>query len=284
MEFCSHDETMLAFIADLMGKNASGILDTLMNTKHFLPKPVSASLHELLYKILGNSNFKLSFAKVFVSHYPKFFEDSAAAESAAIGITSANKYSEHAILNSFSVQIFTIPTLTPKLVIESRLLEMLLGTLKEFFLACAGEDGRLLGSKGLLVKRMYYRILEDIRYVMNHFEAAKYVAERKSELSRAWLHLLAFVQGMYPQRRMTGIHVEEDNEVWSSVYSLENQMASIHSLFVAGAASNASLEETYLSTPCGSFGLAKEALGNREFQQACQNWMCIERVQRDKWC
>lgn len=140
------------------------------------------------------------------------------------------------------------------------------------------------GSKGLLVKRMYYRILEDIRYVMNHFEAAKYVAERKSELSRAWLHLLAFVQGMYPQRRMTGIHVEEDNEVWSSVYSLENQMASIHSLFVAGAASNASLEETYLSTPCGSFGLAKEALGNREFQQACQNWMCIERVQRDKWC
>ncbi|XP_024382980.1 E3 ubiquitin-protein ligase PRT6 isoform X2 [Physcomitrium patens] len=266
MELCSYGETMLAFIADLMGKNASGILDTLMNTEHFLPKPVSASLHELLYKLLGDSNFKLSFAKVFISHYPKFFKDSAAAESAAIGITSTSKYSEQAILNSFSVQIFTVPTLTPKLVIESRLLEMLLGTLKEFFLACAGEDGRLLGSKGLLVKRLYHRILEDIRYVMNHFEVAKYVAERKPELLRAWLHLLAFVQGMYPQRRMTGIHVEEDNEVWSSGYFLESQMASIHSLFVAGAAaaSNASFEETYLSKPCGSFGFVKEALGNGE--------------------
>lgn len=93
-------------------------------------------------------------------------------------------------------------------------------------------------SKGPIVKRLYFRVLEDIRYVMSHLEVAKYVAEKKPELSRAWLHLLAFVQGMYPQRRITSIHVEEENEDWGSAYFLENQMATIHPLFVTGAACN----------------------------------------------
>ena len=92
-------------------------------------------------------------------------------------------------------------------------------------------------SKGPVVKRLYFRLLDDIRYVMSHLEVAKYVAEKKAELSRAWLHLLAFVQGMYPQRRITSIHVEEENEDWGSAYFLENQMATIHPLFATGAAS-----------------------------------------------
>ena len=62
LEFCKYGENMLAFIAELMGNNKSGILDILMNTECFLPKVVSTSLNELLYKLLGDSSFKLSFA------------------------------------------------------------------------------------------------------------------------------------------------------------------------------------------------------------------------------
>lgn len=86
------------------------------------------------------------------------------------------------------------------------------------------------------VKRHYYRILEDIRYVMTHLEVSQYVAQKRPELGRAWLHFLAFIQGMYPHRRMINIHVEEETEDWGSAYSLEYQMAYIHPLFVAGAA------------------------------------------------
>lgn len=143
LEFCGYGETMLAFTAGLMGNNESGILETLMNTECFLPKAVSTSLHELLYKLLGDSSFKLSFAQTFISQYPKFLQDSVVEESATAGSTLLSKYREQAILNSFSVQLFTVPTLTPKLVMESGLLDMLLETLKEFFRACAGEDGRL---------------------------------------------------------------------------------------------------------------------------------------------
>lgn len=108
-----------------------------------------------------------------------------------------------------------------------------------------------------MVKRLYFRVLEDIRYVMSHMEVAKYVAEKKPELSRAWLHLLAFVQGIYPQRRITSIHVEEENEDWGAAYFLENQMATIHTLFVAGAAAACSGYSNFgqmsLSNPSGSF-------------------------------
>ncbi|KAJ7515845.1 hypothetical protein O6H91_22G030900 [Diphasiastrum complanatum] len=72
---------------------------------------------------------------------------------------------------------------------------------------------------------------------MSHLEVAQYVAHERPDLSRAWLHLLAFIQGMYPQHRITSIHIEEENEDWVSAFSLEAQMASIHPLFVTGASS-----------------------------------------------
>lgn len=100
-------------------------------------------------------------------------------------------------------------------------------------------------SKGPVVKRHYFRIIEDIRYVMTHLEVSLYVAQKRPELARAWLHLLAFIQGMYPHRRMTNIHVEEETEEWGSAYSLEYQMAFIHPLFVAGAAASSNLDARF---------------------------------------
>jgi E3 ubiquitin-protein ligase UBR3 len=145
LEFCNCSESMLAFTADVVGKKSAGILDILMRTEYFLPKAVVTSLHELLYKLLGDSNFKHTFAQIFISHYPKFLRDSVAEETAAApGGAPNSKNREQAILGSFSVQIFTVPTLTPKLVTESRLLDMLLDTLKEFFCSCVGDDGRLM--------------------------------------------------------------------------------------------------------------------------------------------
>jgi E3 ubiquitin-protein ligase UBR3 len=97
-------------------------------------------------------------------------------------------------------------------------------------------------SKAPIVNRLYFRVLEDIRYVMSHLEVAQHVAQDRLELARTWLHLLAFVQGMYPQRRITNMHVEEESEEWGSAYLLEVHMAPIHPLFVAGAAASGNAE------------------------------------------
>lgn len=103
---------------------------------------------------------------------------------------------------------------------------------------------------------------------MSHLEVSKYVAERRPELTRAWLHMLALVQGMYPQRRITSNQVEEENDDWGSAYFLENQMATIHPFFVAGAAeaSNASLglEQMPLSKSSACSGFGSEASSSRD--------------------
>lgn len=119
------------------------------------------------------------------------------------------------------------------------------------------------------MKRHYYRIIEDIRYVMTHLEVSQHVAQRRPELTRAWLHFLAFIQGMYPHRRMTNIHVEEETEDWGSAYSLEYHMAYIHPLFVAGAAApsnpDARFKDDLMSDSQGYFQGALDNLSGDAF-------------------
>ncbi|KAG6540804.1 hypothetical protein Mapa_017828 [Marchantia paleacea] len=239
LELCCAGESMLSFTAKYTGMKSIGILDALLKTESFMSKHVIESLHELLYKLLGDTNFKHAFALTFISHYPRFMRDSVAEELANPSSPNAMvfKTRDHAVLSNFSVQIFTVPTLTPKLVLEYKLLDILMAALKDFLVACVGEDGRLLVSKSPIIVRLYVRVTEDIRYVMTHFEVAQYVTRHRKDLCKAWLEILAFVQGMHPQRRVTSIHVEEENEDGDAAYHLEVQMATIHSLFVLGAAS-----------------------------------------------
>jgi hypothetical protein len=143
--FCNSSESMLNFTAKYVGMKSLGVLDTLLRTECFLPERVGKKLQVLLYKLLGDSAFKCSFAQEFIAHYPEFVRHSVREDQELPGSSSSSKH-ERAILGNFSVQIFTVPTLTPKLVLESKLLDMLLETLKELFLACVGENGRLLVS------------------------------------------------------------------------------------------------------------------------------------------
>lgn len=87
-------------------------------------------------------------------------------------------------------------------------------------------------------------MLEDIRFVMSHAVVAKYVIHDQKDISRSWVRLLAFVQGMNPQKRETGIHIEDDNDNMLGPFALCHSIGNIHSLLVDGAFSVASSEET----------------------------------------
>jgi hypothetical protein len=88
------------------------------------------------------------------------------------------------------------------------------------------------------------RVLEDIRFVMSHAAVAKYITHDQKNILKTWMRLLAFVQGMNPQKRETGLHIEEDNENIFFPFGLCHSIANIHSLLVDGAFSAASSEET----------------------------------------
>ncbi|KAM2569378.1 hypothetical protein TB2_009488 [Malus domestica] len=227
LEFCKYSESLLSSVSKTV--LASGdLLGILVRAERFLNDTVMKRLHELLLKLLGEPVFKFEFAKVFLSYYP-------AVVSEAIKESSDHSSKKYPLLSVFSVQIFTVPTLTPRLVKEMNLLSMLMGCLEDIFISCAGDDGRLQVTKLSNLYEITFRVIEDIRFVMSHATVPKYVTRDQQDISRTWTRLLAFMQGMNPQKRETGLHIEEENENMHLPFVLGHSIANIHSLLVDGA-------------------------------------------------
>lgn len=235
LNFCQHSESLLSFVSGRVISSA-GLLDVIVRAETFLSGSVVKKLHELLLKLLGDPQFKYEFAKVFLSYYPTVIN---------VAVKEANDqiFKKYPLLSTFSVQIFTVPTLTPRLVKEIDLLAMLLECLDRIFASCAGEDGRLQVNKWGNLYEATLRVVEDIRFVMSHAVVPRYVAQDRQDIIRTWMRLLGFVQGMNPQKRETGIHVEEENENIHLPFVLGHSIANIHSLLVGGAFSVSSNEE-----------------------------------------
>ena len=138
LQFCKYSESLLCFISGRVFSSA-GLLDVLVRVERFFVGGESGDvrkLHELLLKLLGEPHFKYEFAKVFLSYYPTVVAE-------VIKEYNDNIFKKYPLLPTFSVQIFTVPTLTPRLVKEMNLLPMLLECLGDIFISCAGEDGQL---------------------------------------------------------------------------------------------------------------------------------------------
>ncbi|KAI4356477.1 hypothetical protein L6164_000499 [Bauhinia variegata] len=235
LEFCKHSESLLSFVARLLFTSA-GLLGILVRAERFLDDIAVRKLHELLLKLLGEPTFKYEFAKVFLTYYPSVIKEAT---------KECNDFpmKTYPLLSTFSVQILTVPTLTPRLVKEINLLAMLLGCLEEIFTSCAGEDGRLLISRWASLYETTIRVVEDIRFVMSHVVVPKYVTCDQQDISRTWMKLVSFVQGINPLKRETGLHIEEETDSVHLPFVLGHSIANVHSLLVEGAFSDASKGE-----------------------------------------
>ncbi|GMH23083.1 hypothetical protein Nepgr_024926 [Nepenthes gracilis] len=226
LDFCLHSESLLSFVSKKLIN--SGLLNVLVRAERFLTDAVTKKLHELLLKLLGEPAFKYEFAKVFVNYYPVSINE-------AIQSCSDAVLKKYPLLSIFCVQIFTVPNLTPCLVKEMNLLAMLLECLVEVFLSCSGEDGHLQVDKWGNLFDTSIHIIEGIRFVVSHSEVAEYVMHERQDISTAWVRILSFVQGMNPQKRETGIHVEEESKHMHLPFVLCDCIAGINSLFLSGA-------------------------------------------------
>ncbi|KAL8466993.1 hypothetical protein ACS0TY_035900 [Phlomoides rotata] len=87
---------------------------------------------------------------------------------------------------------------------------------------------------------------------MSHSAVPEYICQRRRDLVRAWMRLLASVQGMNTQKRETCSRIEDDNDSVHLPFVLCHSMTNVLSLLVAGAFSvnvNDSIgEETLCST------------------------------------
>ncbi|XP_073157617.1 E3 ubiquitin-protein ligase PRT6 isoform X2 [Henckelia pumila] len=243
LDFCKHSESLLSFISGRVYSSV-GLLDALLRAESFMHDGVVGKLHELLLKLLGEPVFKYEFAKVFVRYYPTIVDE-------AIKESTDTVFKKYPLLSTFSVQILTVPTLTPRLVEEMNLMDMLLQCLENIFVACARDDGRLQVAKWAPLYETSLRVVEDIRFVMSHAVVPKYLCNSRRDLVKMWMRLLASVQGMNAQKREMGNHIEEENENVHLPFVLCHSISNIISLLVVGAFSVSSNLDTREE---GSFG------------------------------
>ncbi|GMI71307.1 proteolysis 6, Greening after Extended Darkness 1 [Hibiscus trionum] len=235
LEFCKCSESLLSFLSRRV-ISLDGLLGILVRAERFLGDGVAKKLHDLLLKFLAEPIFKNEFSKVFLSYYPTVINEAIKEGSDSI---LNDKYP---LISTFSVQIFTVPTLTLRLVKEMNLLGMLLKCLGDIFHSCAREDGQFQAAKWGNLYDTTKRVIEDIRFVMSHDVISKYATHEQQDISRTWLKLLGFVQGMNSIKRETGLHIEEENESMHLLFVLGHSVANIHSLLVDGAFSVAKSE------------------------------------------
>ncbi|KAL9150429.1 hypothetical protein ABFS82_12G167600 [Erythranthe guttata] len=244
LEFCNQSESLLSFISQRVYSSA-GLLDILLRAERFVDDGIIVKLHELLLKMLGEPVFKYEFAKVFVLYYPTFI-------NATISEGSDADFKKYPLMSTFSVQILTVPTLTPRLVAEMNLLGVLLQCLGSMFASCSGEDGKLQVNKWANLYETTIRVVEDLRFVISHSTVSKYLCHRRRDLVRKWMKVLASVQGMNTQKREIGIHPEDENENAHLPFSLCHYIHNVLSLLVAGAFSvsihDDTREETFFSS------------------------------------
>lgn len=227
LSFCNCSESLLSFTGRRM-LECSGLVNVIVRAERFLGKKVVKKIHELLLKLLGDTIFKYEFAKIFIEYYPIIVKE-------LTEESSDSMLEKYPLLSTFSVQIFTVPTLTPQLVREVNLLGVLLGCLTDLFLSCVAEDGHLQVSKWASVYETTIRLVEDTRYVMSHNEVPVYIAHDRPDIARAWLRLLSLVQGMDPLKRATSIHIEEDYDKLYAPFVLGHYLGNVHTLLVGGA-------------------------------------------------
>ncbi|KAL6847903.1 hypothetical protein ACP4OV_022031 [Aristida adscensionis] len=255
LEFCTCSESLLSFVSFRI-RECVDLLDALIRAERLLDKKVVKKLHELLLKLISEPAFKYEFAKVFIHYYPVTFGE-------VIKGCSDSLLEEYPLMPTFSVQIFTVPTLTPRLVREVNLLGVLLGCLTDLFLSCIGEDGRLQTTKWGNLFDASIRLLEDTRYVLSHEEVAKYVAYERPDLARSWIKLLSLVQGMDPQKRVTSIHAEDENEHLSAPFVLGHYLGIVQNLLMKGAFSPPDQHEPTDVTVCSTSIKGMESAENQ---------------------
>ena len=135
IDFCNNSESLLSFASKRL-LDIVDLLNVLVRAERFLTSETTKKLHELLLKLLGEPTFKYEFAKAFIDYYPVPVAE-------VLRTSSESVLRKYPLLSMFSVQIFTVPTLTHLLVKEQHLLAVLLDCLEEIMISCCVDNGQI---------------------------------------------------------------------------------------------------------------------------------------------
>lgn len=136
-------------------------------------------------------------------------------------------------LHNFSVQIFTSPVSTPKLVTDHSLLCNVFSAFEETIEPPRNADGILDFKHAHLSSHAeLYWILEDMKYLLSNKAIVDWMLQDESCLYR-WVRIHCSGQHSVPKRRITDKHVEREYKDFVSAFSFQIEMDQVSEPVVA---------------------------------------------------
>ncbi|CAG8463021.1 15022_t:CDS:2, partial [Cetraspora pellucida] len=182
-------------------------------------KEARAGLRELYVgSLIVNREYKKILGIRFARNYVKL----------AKAFLTPDREPEHSIV-LFSVQLFTVPSLSTILVTQYNFLSTIFSILHTFFTSDTVGGPINLHAKidcdsDSFKNRRYFHIFQDLRYIISN-DIVKQAVPKQSHYLTQYLDLITLFQGMNPNVRATQQHVEYENESWVNAFNATLQIA-----------------------------------------------------------
>ncbi|OMJ25777.1 E3 ubiquitin-protein ligase ubr1 [Smittium culicis] len=181
-------------------------------------KEVRSGLRELyMATMMLSQEYKILMALSFGRNYPRLTK----------AFLIEDQGPEHSVL-LFSVQLFTVPTLSVALVRDYGFLYTVLRILKKFFIKPTPkylrQHGIILCNTESFRNRRYFHIFHDMRYLSSALSVPQWIASEKQVLN-VYLGFISLFQGMSPNKRAISSHVEFEDDTWVHAFNVTLQVA-----------------------------------------------------------
>eukprot|EP00953_Heterococcus_sp_UTEX-ZZ885_P020569 11505-Heterococcus_DN1.PRE.1 len=223
-QMCGASDATCSLVGDAFTDDK---LHKLMAADMYLPRSLSAPLHDLYMALMADQRFKASIAASYIKLVPDITSDFAQ----GIG------YAEHS-LQALSVQFLNRSAFVNELVEHNDLLKTLSRCLKQvlhrtdssgaFRSATAVALNNL--SEKVLQYRRYLPVVADLKCVLNiQGVPLKFAQQCYSD----WVDVLTMMQGMDGHRQQLGSqHVEYESRTWMHAFNIGISISTMYDLVV----------------------------------------------------
>lgn len=209
-------------------------LDALLLLDTRMWKAARLDVRHLLMDLIGCREARQEVALRFAHVYPKLVETFALRD----------REPEHSVYH-MSVQLFSVPSVAQRLLVERNYTPVLLNVLQAIFANDASgrrvptaltlpapppAHAQANANSPLLRQQKCYHVFHDVRYLIGAEGVQRAIAQHGGESLGPWIDLLALFQGIAPDKRAAHTHVEFESELWIQVFHISSHLGRLAKL------------------------------------------------------
>lgn len=201
-------------------------LDALLLLDTKMWKEARLDVRHLMMDLIACRQAKLEIAVHFAYVYPRMIET----------FILHDREPEHSIYH-MTVQLFSVPSVAARLVVEHNFMHTLLQVLHALFVSDNESRvtaltlpsppparGQANANAPMLSQAKCYHVFHDTRYLLAAGDVKKNIAQHATAFLAPWLAFFAYFHGIAPDTRAAHAHVEFESELWYQVFHASSHL------------------------------------------------------------